>query len=442
MARGSSSSKKVERESSREPNPEVTERKRLKRLAFANSVLSETPAKAHAPLSPSKAVIKHHGKDIAKKSQRKNRFLFSFPGLFAPLGGGKIGELKDLGSKNPVLYLDFPQGRMKLFGTIVYPKNRYLTLQFPRGGKNVMCEDYFDNMIVFSEAWWIGRKDENPEEARLNFPKDVDEGHVVEYDFKGGAGAASVNKPGLHKTGMIYVDEHSPKAELEVDLSDGENNLKDPIKVTPVRHSERTAGKSFNFAEASSGEDSVGSDADVSEGEEKKVVEVDSSTTKYTSGKTESLGYVALDIDNKDAVERTLFPEKNEESATSVSRSRRLSHTATTVATDKERSSSNNGSLVQTTISTLFKKAEEKKAPRNPRKAPSPKVSDQKLLHSNSKRKINEDRPSKKAKVIKEPDGGGRIMVMKKEDEIEDEDIEEFSSSSKDASGSDEDWTA
>lgn len=36
---------------------------------------------------------------------------------------------------------------MKLFGTIVYPKNRYLTLQFPRGGKNVMCEDYFENMV-------------------------------------------------------------------------------------------------------------------------------------------------------------------------------------------------------------------------------------------------------------------------------------------------------
>ena len=38
---------------------------------------------------------------------------------------------------------------MKLFGTIVYPKNRYLTLQFSRGGKNVMCEDSFDNMVCF-----------------------------------------------------------------------------------------------------------------------------------------------------------------------------------------------------------------------------------------------------------------------------------------------------
>lgn len=42
---------------------------------------------------------------------------------------------------------------MKLFGTIVYPKNRYLTLQFSRGGKNVTCDDYFENMVgIFSYA--------------------------------------------------------------------------------------------------------------------------------------------------------------------------------------------------------------------------------------------------------------------------------------------------
>lgn len=40
---------------------------------------------------------------------------------------------------------------MKLFGTIVYPKNRYLTLQFSKGGKNVTCDDYFENMVgIFS----------------------------------------------------------------------------------------------------------------------------------------------------------------------------------------------------------------------------------------------------------------------------------------------------
>ncbi|CAI0400295.1 unnamed protein product [Linum tenue] len=130
-------SKKASAEQSQ--NPEALERKRLKKLAFSNNQLAATPA------------------NNLRKSQRKNRFLFSFPGLMAPITGGKVGELKDLGTKNPILYLD----------------NRYLTLQFSRGGKNVMCEDYFDNMIVFADSWWIGTKEENPEESRLDFPKEL-----------------------------------------------------------------------------------------------------------------------------------------------------------------------------------------------------------------------------------------------------------------------------
>ncbi|KAK9265504.1 hypothetical protein L1049_005518 [Liquidambar formosana] len=137
--------------------------------------------------------------------------------------------------------------------------------------------------VVFSDAWWIGRKDENPEEAELEFPKELNEGQPVEYDFKGGAGATSENKQGVNKTEVKYLEEHSPKAEIEDDLSDGENNLKDLMKATPVRHSERTAGKKFKFAEASSGDDSAESDADISEGEEKKVgVELDSSMGNVT----------------------------------------------------------------------------------------------------------------------------------------------------------------
>lgn len=91
-----------------------SERKRLKRVALAKDIIvSDSRAKVEAAsrLRPSNVVIKHHGKDILKKSQRKNRFLFSFPGLLAPLPaqGGKIGELKDLATKNPILYLHFPK---------------------------------------------------------------------------------------------------------------------------------------------------------------------------------------------------------------------------------------------------------------------------------------------------------------------------------------------
>ena len=43
------------------------------------------------------------------------------------------------------------QGGMKLFGTHVYPKNKYLTLQMNRSAKGVVCEDVFESLVsVFS----------------------------------------------------------------------------------------------------------------------------------------------------------------------------------------------------------------------------------------------------------------------------------------------------
>ncbi|KAK6942141.1 hypothetical protein RJ641_027518 [Dillenia turbinata] len=336
----------------RSSNPEMAERKRLKRRALSNKLLSESPPSCPSTLAPSKLVLKHHGKDVLKKSQRKNRFLFSFPGLLAPVNGGKIGELKDLGTKNPILYLHFPQGQMKLFGTIVYPKNTYLTLQFSRGGKNVMCEDNFDAMIVFSDAWWIGTKEENPEEIRLEFPKELTEGQPVECDFKGGAGAAS-EKRHYNDSEAIFTAPPSPKVEQEDDTSESEDDLNNQTKATPVRHSERTAGKSFNFEEPSSNDDiDETDDADMA-GEEKQI-----STKKSFLG--------ILDVDKEDAAVRTPTSKS--------SRKRAITENC-----------SNHDPLVQPTISALFKKAEEK---------------------------------------------------------TESDDIEEFSSTSQDTNGSDEDWAA
>eukprot|EP00898_Chlorokybus_atmophyticus_P004961 jgi/Chlat1/5466/Chrsp36S05426 len=65
--------------------------------------------------------------------------------------------------------MDFPEGRLKLFGTIVYPKNRYLSLQIARS--SIVCEDVFESVVVFAEAWWIGTKEANPDEHRLPLPQ-------------------------------------------------------------------------------------------------------------------------------------------------------------------------------------------------------------------------------------------------------------------------------
>ncbi|XP_022994236.1 DNA-binding protein RHL1-like isoform X2 [Cucurbita maxima] len=386
MARGSSSSKT--NKANAELEPEIAARKRLKKLAFSNNLLSGTQAKPQACLCPSAAVLKHNGKDIVKKSHRKNRFLFSFSGLLAPVSGGKIGELKDLGSKNPILYLEFPQGRMKLFGTIMYPKNRYLTLQFSRGGKNVTCEDYFDNMIVFSDAWWIGTKDENWEEARLDFPKELSMVHSGEYDFNGGAGVVTTIKPGAQKKGINRVEENSLKGEHGDDLVDLEDNMTTPIKTTPVRHSERSAGKVFNFAEASSEEDeSAGTCDDLSEGEEKNVVIHEPSIGDHASENTEDISVDSKDVD---AVEKSPILQGDQESISKTKRSSRAKGNA---------QSSNRGILVQPTLHSLFKKVEEKRTPRRSKRSSTSKVFAQK------------DEGSRKRRVVRVQDDGQSRML-------------------------------
>ena len=55
------------------------------------------------------------------------------------------GVLAQLDTQNPVMYIDFPEGRLKFLGTIFFPKNKYMTLRFAT--KEVLCEDIFESMV-------------------------------------------------------------------------------------------------------------------------------------------------------------------------------------------------------------------------------------------------------------------------------------------------------
>ncbi|VFQ62038.1 unnamed protein product [Cuscuta campestris] len=418
-------------------DPAVEEQKRLKKLAFSKGTLSEKPLKAAAvrnALRPSKTVVKHSGNDIIRKSQRsRNRFLFSFLGLLAPVSGGKIGMLKDLDTKNPILYLDFPLGQMKLFGTIVYPKNRYLTLQFSRGGKSVVCDDYFDNMIVFSDAWWIGRKDENPEEVRLEFPKELNVDKTIEHNFKGGAGAASDGKQGINKTGMRLLEQESPKLEEEEeeDILEDQSNVKEFSDIAPARHSARTAGKTFNFADVSSEDDLTANDAETSDKEE---------------WREEKFHASVFDGDNKDVVILDRSADKSTPGAEAVSKSTEHTH-------------SNPGSLIQATISTMFKKVGEKtgsskkgsisEETKAGRKITIAKKQSESIAKSadaarvytkNTKASVSNISTQRREKTRSVLDPSSSTPIDSSQ--AEDEEIEEFSSTSQDMDESDEDWIA
>ncbi|KAK3225771.1 hypothetical protein Dsin_005633 [Dipteronia sinensis] len=125
--------------------------------------------------------------------------------------------------------------------------------------------------------------------------------------------------------------------------------------------------------------------------------------------------------------------------------SRKLSESAVTETKSKENLSSQ-GSLVQATISTLFKKVEEKNAPSSSRKSSASKASSQKLQHNDLKRSSDQvEICRKKEKVVKEKSRGTRNTPTKKKkaNEVEEDGIEEFSNSQTHRSdGSGEDWTA
>nr|XP_043617346.1 DNA-binding protein RHL1 [Erigeron canadensis] len=402
-------------------NPEAEERKRLKKLAITKGIISETPAKASSlALNPSKIVTKHHGKDILRKSTRKNRFLFSFPGLIGPVSGGKIGELQDLGSKNPILYIDYPQGRMKLFGTIVYPKNRYLTLQFSKGGKNVMCEDYFDTMIVFSDTWWIGSKEENPEETQLSFPENMTMVQQNDVDFKGGAGSTSERIQGVNHSRVADASKvtdarhKSPERESVSEFSDSESDPKDTIQTTATRHSTRTSGKTFKFAESSSADDAFDMDINTISSDEEK----DDIGASLISGKKDAETEVAK------------VSEKHPEVTKAATQSKNGSH-------------SSHGPLVQATIATLFKKKEEKMAISTSAQPTPLKVSRKRLKEPSSEEKIDQSNvkgSAQKGKAIKESKTGTKSTPKKKKPKVSDDEIEEISDPSEDSS--DEDWGA
>ena len=140
-------------------------------------------------------LLKADGKDITKRSSaRRNRYLLVFNCQLAPAAAGRLGTLAQLDTKNPVMYIEFPEGRLRLNGTLVFPKNKYVVLRL--GNKEVLCEDVLESMIVFSESQWVGTVDENPEELELPMPESLKtERRHAAVDFGGqtpGAGAGPI----------------------------------------------------------------------------------------------------------------------------------------------------------------------------------------------------------------------------------------------------------
>lgn len=88
------------------------------------------------------------------------------------------------------------------------------------GNKEVVCEDVLESMIVFSEYWWIGNKEENPNEDQLPMPSSLAAPRHSKFDFGGRPGG----KPGAA----------SQPDELVPDDDDEEEAEEDPVVASQV----------------------------------------------------------------------------------------------------------------------------------------------------------------------------------------------------------------
>ena len=144
------------------------------RAVRVRMVATERPASIAVALDASEALMKRDGKDIHKRSSaRKSRYAMVFPGHVSVMREGKIGEMREMHTQSPVVYLDFERGRVKMLGTIVRPKStRYFTLN-AKSKDRMNLEEWFDSVILFPTWYWIGTKEENPEEKPLPLPAEL-----------------------------------------------------------------------------------------------------------------------------------------------------------------------------------------------------------------------------------------------------------------------------
>jgi hypothetical protein len=153
------------------------------------------------------------------------------------------------------MYIDFPDGRLKFFGTLMFPQNKYMVLKFT--SKNIVCEDILESMVspyawlthsghqpliaalqmdfaaqvVFSEAWWIGKQKDNPEEKQLPIPQDI---------IEAGMKYAGVHFSLITSSGPEIGEESSPQQVIMLLLHAESKKRVDGLEAngTPGGHTE------------------------------------------------------------------------------------------------------------------------------------------------------------------------------------------------------------
>jgi len=163
---------------------EKKEHERVVRLAYERGLFTEEETAEEDGVDFPDELHELNRASIVNKPpvRGKQRFVFVLPCRLGSLSDkAEIGKLCHIDSRNPVLYINLPNGRIKLLGTITHPTTSYLQLNAKnapkkagkKGGKVLEARGTFESLVVFSDYHWIGTEEENPSESPLLWPLDV-----------------------------------------------------------------------------------------------------------------------------------------------------------------------------------------------------------------------------------------------------------------------------
>ncbi|EKX45034.1 hypothetical protein GUITHDRAFT_109079 [Guillardia theta CCMP2712] len=226
------------------------ESRAIKKQARSLGIISSSPScedKEYCKLNrskPSQQIRKHSSKkplEIFKRANvRKNKVLFVFPGLVSVVQEGKFGQLSNMDT-NPTLDIEFPQGTLRLTGTHVHSKQKYVTM-LPKA-KKVLAQDTFDHFVVFGGRKWLGDPSSDPTKQSSDSSALLHK----DFSFDGGAGSAESSTAPLSKPSIPSANQTGNQTSIAsfFDSSQGDS--------TRVRRA--AASKGVKYSEKGSDDD-------------------------------------------------------------------------------------------------------------------------------------------------------------------------------------------
>jgi hypothetical protein len=180
------------------------------------------------PLTPDLTLVteqprilrKCNGADIIKKNAaRRKKYLIAFPGGIALTPGARVGLLQGLDSSTPTLDIEYPDGRLRMHGVLVFPRNPLLTLKCPSGkAKPVQCADTFETVIAFSGWAWIGDVVSNPGNLPVPLPSSM-RGVLSRPLWNAASTSGGPKAPSRSSSGSIHLDRMMPRVDADDDVS-------------------------------------------------------------------------------------------------------------------------------------------------------------------------------------------------------------------------------